>query len=396
MPYPFVLSYARKDAKIGVAEPKPDPYFEMFLERLNVRVMQLTGSEIPGFVDTHTIQPGDDWKDDLAEALRTAETMVCLYSPTYFKSEHCGKEMQVLLDRRRDYMRDYGGKPPANIIPVVWHSVTDLIPKTLPAIQYRTSKLDPEKYGAWDLGDQNLVADLQNFADEIAQKVRVAARDTPLPPSEERPVMDEVPNAFVPPFPLPEFDSPDATAGPNAVTFVYATSTDRKKWPWAPPPRREVLYLAAAVAKGKEMKSNQLTFDLKDGSLADRLAALRRKNNVAILLLDAARLNDDDLCACIREYDRLEEELFATIVVGKQEIDPGHRARLKEVLPYFAKRIPPHLSLVEDSAEFDKIIASALDSLKAQALRNSQTTNPVGKSQNLPTVNGPGRLQDAS
>jgi hypothetical protein len=69
--------------------------------------------------------------------------MVCLYSPAYFQGGYCGKEMQVFLDRRRNYIRANAGKKPANIIPVLWHPVPRRIPMTLPGIQYKDAKLDP-------------------------------------------------------------------------------------------------------------------------------------------------------------------------------------------------------------------------------------------------------------
>jgi hypothetical protein len=101
--------------------------------------------------------------------------------------------------------------------------------------------------------------------------------------------MGAVQNAFhPPPLPLREFDSQDAAEGPNAVTFVYAASTQWNAWPWAPPEEHAVLHLAAAVATGKEMEPNQLMFDLVHGSLSTRLIPLRAKNNVVILLLEAA------------------------------------------------------------------------------------------------------------
>jgi hypothetical protein len=49
MPYPFLLSYSRKDAKkIEGNTERPDPYFEAFLDRRNQRAMHFTGST--GFV----------------------------------------------------------------------------------------------------------------------------------------------------------------------------------------------------------------------------------------------------------------------------------------------------------------------------------------------------------
>jgi hypothetical protein len=394
MTYPFLLSYARRDAKIDGAPPLPDPHFEAFLQRLNQRVTHLTGGS--GFVDQISIQPGQDWPEELAEALRTSQTMVCLYSPSYFTSEHCGKEMQVLLDRRRNYIRASAGKKPANIIPVLWHPTDRRIPKTLPKIQYQAPNLDPERYGAWNLGDQGRDRELKDFADQIALRVRDAADETPLPALAERPRMNAVRSAFhPPPLPLPEFESPEAMAGPDAVTFVYASSRRWNEWPWAPPDERAVLHLAAAVAKGSEMESNQLTFNLADGNMASRLASLRRKNNVVILLLDAASLDQELFRARIREYDRPEHWPFAVIVTGNGQFSPEFQTKLNESVPYFAKRVPPHLYLVQSRENFSEVVAEALDALKLAILRNPQAPNLIGnvtEFQTLPAVNGPGQI----
>jgi hypothetical protein len=73
MPYPFFLSYSRKDAvKMDGA---PDPHFMAFVERLRQRVFHWTADF--GFVDEQSIDPGQDWSDELADALSAAHTMVC-------------------------------------------------------------------------------------------------------------------------------------------------------------------------------------------------------------------------------------------------------------------------------------------------------------------------------
>jgi hypothetical protein len=87
---------------------------------------------------------------------------------------------------------------------------------------------------------------------------------------------------------------------------VYTSSIRWNAWPWAPPEEQAVLYLAASVAKGREMESTQLTFDPADANLACRLDSLRRRNNVVILLVDAASLALDALRARIQDYDRPE------------------------------------------------------------------------------------------
>jgi hypothetical protein len=391
---PFLLSYARLDANIDEHSRQSDPHFEAFLARLNQRVRHLTGR--PGFVDRTNIRPGAEWPDELAEALRTTQTMVCLYSPSYFASENCGKEMQVLLDRRHDYIRTHAGKKPANIIPVLWHPTPRRIPKTLPQIEYQAPSLNPDTYGAWNLGDLGRHEELKSFADQIAIRVRDAADETPLPPLPERPRIQGVRSAFQPPpLPLPEFDAPGTASGPDTVTFVYPSLNRWDAWPWAPPQERAVLHLAAAVAKGNEMQATQLTFDLADAQLTARLGSLRRKNNVAILLLDAPSLDRDDLRARIRDYDQPGHSSFATIVITHAYPGPELRATLSATLPHFSKRTAPYFSIAEAHQKFCDIVGQALNELKLAVVRDPQTLNVIsdpGEFQSLPAVNGPGAL----
>jgi hypothetical protein len=402
MPHSFFLSYAREDATIG--EPsQPDPHFAAFLERLELRVKQLTGYS--GFVDRN-ILTGQEWPDKLAEALRTAHTMVCLYSPAYFQSEFCGKEMQVFLDRRQNYIRANGGMKPANIIPVLWQPVPWRIPKTLPDIQYKDVNLDDSgTKGIWDLGDQGQTRELMNVADQIARRVRDAADLTPLAPLRQCPRMEAVSSAFLPPpLPLPEFDSRDARKGPDTVTFVYASSTNWKEWPWAPPPEQAVLYLAAAVAKGRELQSTQLTFDLADDAkLARRLATLRCSNNIVILFVDAAGLGHEGLRARIRDYDRPEHSSFATIILMNNSCSAELRARIDGLFPYFARLVHPHFQIVEPHEgfnsrmreSFSKAVAETLEQLRLAVINDPHAPNVIGNAtdfQSLPAVNGPGRI----
>jgi TIR domain len=397
MPYAFLLSYAHADAQTDGPPAQPDGPFATFLQRLNQRVKSLTGRS--GFVDRTDIRPGQDWPDELAEALRVAETMVCLYSPSYFQSEHCGKEMQVFLDRRRNYVRANGGKRPANIIPVLWHPVPRRIPTSLPKIEYAALDLKPNIEGVWNLGDQGRDRDLKDFADEIAIRVRDAADETPLPPLANRPRMNAVRSAFYPPpLPLPEFDALNATGGPDTVTFVYLLSARWNTWPWAPPDEQAVLHLAASVAKGNEMEATQLTFSLADATWIDRLASLRQRNNVVILFVDATSLDLEDLRARLREYDRSEHSTFAVIVIINNLV-PEFEIKLNETLPYFSRRSAPHLYFADTRENFCKSVAEALDGLRLTIVNNPQAPNVIGNPtefQRLPAIGGPGRPQIAS
>lgn len=394
MPYPFFLSYARRDSFIGGDPQRRDPHFETFVERLNIRVNHYTGSQ--GFVDRTNIQPGQDWPDELAEALRTAHTMVCLYSPTYFLSEYCGKEMQILLDRRRRYIRNNAGKKPANIIPVLWHPVPGRIPLTLPEIQYKAPNLDPQVHGAWNLGDMGRNKDLEEFTDQIAQRVRDAADETLLPELDYIPRMVAVPSAFIPRLPLPAYDSPEAVAGPDAVTFVYASSTGWDTWPWAPPNEKAVLHVSAAVAKGKEMEPNQLVFDSEDPNLIQRLNAALQKNNVLIFLVDATSLANEGLCARMREYDRQKYSRFATMIIWRNNNRTTDLTRrMKETFEYFVQRAVPFFHEIDNREQFAKVVAQAIETLRIATVNHPHDPKRIGAATeftSLPSVSGPGQV----
>ena len=88
----FFVSYSHIDAH--------DSHVKTFCERLNAEVLSMVEDEGPkvGFSDLQ-LNVGDDWAPELRHALQETRTLVCLYSPHYFKSEFCGKEFKIFHDR---------------------------------------------------------------------------------------------------------------------------------------------------------------------------------------------------------------------------------------------------------------------------------------------------------
>jgi hypothetical protein len=396
MAHSFVLSYARKDSRIDDDPARLDPHFETFLGRLNLRVSQLTG--VKGFVDRQEIKAGHEWPDELAEALRTTPTMVCMFSPSYFLSDYCGREMQILLERRRKYILSHSGKKPSNIIAVLWHSSYRRIPKTLPEVQYQAPKLDETKFGAWNLGDLGRMAELTAFADEIAIRVRDAADETPLPELPQKPKLNAVRSAFLPPpLPLPEFDSKDAPMGPNAVTFVYASSTKWNAWPWAPPQERAVLHLASAVAKGREMEPTQLAFSIDDENLLERLAALNKTNNVVVVLVDGTSVTSEAFRTRLRDFDLPDYKRFAVVVLWNDNRKADLEAGVDKTFEYFGKRASPHFQHAEGHEKFAEALSAALDQLRLTVIGDPHDPDRIADSTKfpeLPEVNATGRKTD--
>ena len=112
-PY-FFFSYARKDQ---------DPFLDRFFEDLVSEVRRRAGldsSEEAGFRDTRGIGLGESWPEKLLEALGNARVMVCLYTPTYFKREDCGREWALFNERLMASAETGKPTPPPLIIPILW------------------------------------------------------------------------------------------------------------------------------------------------------------------------------------------------------------------------------------------------------------------------------------
>lgn len=123
--YRFYVSYARADR---------DKYFEKCMSDLTRELLGHTGGtkESLVFADQSMTSHGEEWPAAIAEILRTCETAICLASPAYFKSEFCGKEFQILLERS-------SGPSRASIYPIMW----------VPALVTPSSFAQFEIYPSW-------------------------------------------------------------------------------------------------------------------------------------------------------------------------------------------------------------------------------------------------------
>ena len=108
--YPFFLSYASNDLYPGNVR---DEHLDQYQTYLNSRVRHLSGLPSDGFMAPFSIQSGNEWKEDLIDALQASAALVCLYSPSYFGSEYCGKEMQVFLERGKTPQEGIRGEAPS-------------------------------------------------------------------------------------------------------------------------------------------------------------------------------------------------------------------------------------------------------------------------------------------
>jgi len=104
-----------------------------FLPKLRTWLDTEVGQTARIFVDTDQIRAGDDWPDELADALAHSKIMVCLWSAQYFTSRWCALELTQMLARRESLAGPNGRLLPL-IIAVLIHDCENL-PRELSRIQ---------------------------------------------------------------------------------------------------------------------------------------------------------------------------------------------------------------------------------------------------------------------
>jgi hypothetical protein len=151
-----------------------------------------------GFLDCLCLEVGTLWWPDIAKSAQTARTMVCLYSPNYFESEYCLRELGIFGSRLAGYENAADpAKRPHRVLPVLWEK-PDTLPAVLPGgvgrIQNNHQSLGGEyaKEGLLFLKKTNREGEYKTFLDRFATKVVAEARAGNLPPApDDSPLLRE-------------------------------------------------------------------------------------------------------------------------------------------------------------------------------------------------------------
>jgi FxsC-like protein len=312
MAYEFFFSYTRADN---------DKYLKQFFEVLNDAVRRRRGlphGASVGFFDQRELELGDEWDVVLADALRISKTIVCLYSPGYFKSEYCGREWEVFRGRRKKYVDDKlaAGEvnvlPPPVLKPVVWMPLPpgESAPEAVGGPQYMRG--DPQAvhntFGLRRLRKQytKFKDKYDDFIEALADEIIAAANTHHLPELAKLTPLKQVPSAFHPPPVLgvmapakpssatgPKFVQfafvaahPDQLVGQRATLDCYLQEGGRDWKPYFPQKAKPIRALVQSVASGHDLDfySEELTVG---SNLAQdvRNALLDRK--VVVLVVDS-------------------------------------------------------------------------------------------------------------
>jgi FxsC-like protein len=325
----FFLSYARGD---------DDVYVERFYRDLCAEVRVLTGAgrdEEVGFLDNHSIEPGQRWPLELVDALAKCHSFLALCSPAYFLSEPCGREWTIFQERSRLFEQSTG-TPAGALIPLLWLP-TRTMPAVVQTIQYTRDILGD----SYNRGGVRQLLRLRRhrdtyreFVSAVAELVVDAAGDT-VPPLATTLDFDQFPSAFhAGPALRPAGEGSEArvdgvpvVSGSHFVHFVVvaptraeaaAIRTDVRSYgdrpqDWAP--YRPALDLplceyACRVAADRSFQSTVATIEDLDECI--RLAD--QHNQIVVLLVDAWSARLDRHRQLLRAYDQRNELTTAVMI----------------------------------------------------------------------------------
>jgi hypothetical protein len=135
----FFLSYAHSPWD-DRSRPDPDLWIGKLYDDLCELVKELAGlpsGAKSGFMD-RDLRQGQEWPDQLANALASCRVFVPLYSHRYFRSEHCGKEW-FAFNRRRLNHKAKNTDPIETIVPALWIPVQEgMLPVAAVSVQYNS------------------------------------------------------------------------------------------------------------------------------------------------------------------------------------------------------------------------------------------------------------------
>lgn len=134
----FFTSYAHADSS-------EDDLLRSFYHDLAAELRRTMGLPQQEFLDAANIASGEDWRRSLEGALGAAKCLLAFYSPSYFNSAECGKEVAAFQERLQRFRNAPGNAGLASVsslmVGVLWENkfdISDRIPKSLTDYQYGT------------------------------------------------------------------------------------------------------------------------------------------------------------------------------------------------------------------------------------------------------------------
>ncbi|WP_427165504.1 TIR-like protein FxsC [Streptomyces sp. C1-1] len=388
-PY-FFLSYAHIPS-VRPDEPDPDLWVHRLFRDLCEHIRNLTAHPgAPGFMD-RSMQAGQIWTEELADALGGCRVLVPLYSPRYFISPWCGREWAAFSDRRVRHRDPEARGTPSAIVPALWAPVPDRrLPDCVKEVQYAQPELGDRyrTFGLYGLAKlhafrrdyQKAVLHLARRIVEVGENVIVERGDPD--------GLSTAPDAFTAP---PGTPSPagrrlriSVAAGclgrlPEGRSTQYYGPTALHWNPYHPASDQPLAQVAAGIATRLDFRADVSEFDHR-AAPADA---------PEVLLIDRWLLRDPDHRTRLGEYDTGDGPPVGLVVPWNDDDPDGDEsehelaAQLDATLPRRVRQgreaCRAAVRGVPDERSFREVLPRVVRWAEGQYLRRAQSRTPPGQ-----------------
>jgi FxsC-like protein len=280
--YDFFFSYPH-------AEVQTDKYLMKFYDDLRKAVCRARGLDpskaVVSFLD-QDIPRGADWERVLVAKLNECRTIVPIYTPAFYNSPDCMRELELFRLRLDGPQRK---RPP--VLGVLWSVGAVPMPAELRKLQYTVGdSTKPINQEGLLTGIKKYRLRYDEFVQQLCSDIIAAAEEQPPLPSIDADYRAATPPAAQAPLDL---------AGPGHVHFVYAATSATipppqrdpdpygplpRAWrPFHPPTTAAIGPVAQEVAGALEFTSDELPFD---GQLLDAIRNAEKKRNLVVAIID--------------------------------------------------------------------------------------------------------------
>ena len=418
--YDFFLSYARDD---------DSGYMRKFFSELNEAVRARRGkrgNESCGFFDQSRIELGADWGESISSALQTSRTLICAYSPTYFRSEYCGKEVSVFLERVKLHIKLQAAEAKEATLPVIkpilWEERKYIsAPSSMQHIQYSIGPIDAPQnvIGIRQLRHIGKHRDrYRGFIETLAGDIVSSADRYPLPPLPYRPSLQSNTASFGgidDSISLGNSLQNTERSGPKYVDFYFVAASPSElnhgnvlkleayleeggpDWkPYFPACTQPIGALAQNVAgeNGLSFLSSPMAFTER---LTDAVRVAEQKGRIVLIFLDPWSLSISKYADAILDLDR-QNYFNCCILVpcynagaesNEYQINVGNK--LSSYLPH-RTAFPNTLyfrSLITSEEQLKAVIREVLGRLRCHLLERAPVIRQVPTGPAQPMIHGP-------
>jgi FxsC-like protein len=392
-----------------------DEYLKRFLQDIShevrLRLGLPQGSPL-AFFDEESITIGEDWSAAMSEGLRTSRLMISLVSPSYIKSDFCGKEFAVFLQRQKLMLEGVGG--PGGILPISWIPVKGTLPRALEQLQFLP--FDSSTVYA-EVGLRQMMR-LRRYREEytelvfrLAEEVGRAYEQTALPLLDRLPAFHDIQSAF---------DEQNGSgsaretvmSGPKHADLIFAVAQRNEmakvrenlesysdvggwKWyPFLPEVRYDVGILASEITNREAIET--LGVSLND-NLIDRVAEAEQNYRIVVIIVDPWILKLGHYQHIFRMFDQRNFLNCAVLILwGKEDAEtirdrPELQGLVRATFSYRSlSRDLYFREAIQSADEFKRELEMALQAIRLRMIERAQVLRKVesGSEARLPSIRG--------